>query len=1147
LIFASPKALLAQSTQATFLGTVKDASGAAVTGAKVKITNVDEGVSHSFTTDSSGDYRAPDFKPGRYTIEITKDGFQTAVIEALQLVARQELRVDAALQVGAVNERVIVEDTSSGVINTENSSISATIDANAVTGMATTYRANGETTPLTLIQILPGVQPDSDTSANGLNAGYSIQGGLPSQAETSVDGISTQDVTGNNPLIDAFPSAESIAEVRVEGVGNNAEFGQPGEITTISKSGTNDFHGGVFWYHQNAAFDAVQFGSRSKQKKVANDFGATLGGPVFLPHLYDGHNKTFFYATYEALRFPQTSLVQNYVPSTPMRSGDFSQQVAAGLAGPLKNPFKPGTTYSGNALPSGSITSAAQQFLSLLPSPNVGNANVFNPSKGPNYVVNQDTSISSNQFDVRGDQYFGQKALLFGRLTWKNGNSVSPNDLLVPVNSNTVQSRLLATAFSYNFSPSLLNEFRFGYALVTFGQSNSFNGPSFASKVGLTGIGPNFPFNGIAELDFNTLTSLAADRIAQATKSRNFQFNDSLSWTKGRHTTKSGFDIRKIEAVTPLGFFGADNYGTFGFTGNFTGQEFADFLLGLPTTTNYDVVSQDNDGKTLHYGVFGQDTWQVTPRLTLTYGVRWEFHPAYHDPSGNIGNFDPSVPRSGLVTYPDGKASLLNPGFLANFNACPNLTGPGPTINGAPCTPVLSNSQAGVPYGLRTAPKYRFMPRFGFAYRPFNDDKTAVRGGFGMYNITTLGSSFYSLTGTIQSGTQTFNNIETSSGPTYQWPAINAGGTGYGPPQYGTDYFGTANQVHWKDPYSMQWNLSVDHQFWGGIGASVAYIGMKTDQLVWAPNYNDMSYSTTAATSRPLSDRPFPNWGTIQTRNNGAIAFYNALQFEARRQFRNGLTFNSTYTWAKNLADNQGPSNGSRFAGENGGARATYIYNRHLDYGNVIGSRRHRWITSVLYDLPVGRGRVIGSNRGRLEDSIFGGWELSNILLVQTGTYLTPYFRGGDPSGTGSGILYGRKQHPDTAGNPIPTVQNANDWINPLAFVCPGLAGWTPGHTCNIGTGTGALAPIGRFGNTGVGTVVGPGTVNLNTGLSKAFAFTERLKLKAGASFTNVLNHTNLADPNLNITSGSFGKISTSRTSDFGGPRTGLVFLRLDF
>jgi hypothetical protein len=188
--------------------------------------------------------------------------------------------------------------------------------------------------------------------------------------------------------------------------------------------------------------------------------------------------------------------------------------------------------------------------------------------------------------------------------------------------------------------------------------------------------------------------------------------------------------------------------------------------------------------------------------------VRWEFHPAYHDPSGNIGNFDPSVPRSGLVTYPDGKASLLNPGFLANFNACPNLTGPGPTINGAPCTPVLSNSQAGVPYGLRTAPKYRFMPRFGFAYRPFNDDKTAVRGGFGMYNITTLGSSFYSLTGTIQSGTQTFNNIETSSGPTYQWPAINAGGTGYGPPQYGTDYFGTANQVHWKDPYSMQWNLS---------------------------------------------------------------------------------------------------------------------------------------------------------------------------------------------------------------------------------------------------------------------------------------------------------------------------------------------------
>ena len=417
-----------------------------------------------------------------------------------------------------------------------------------------------------------------------------------------------------------------------------------------------------------------------------------------------------------------------------------------------------------------------------------------------------------------------------------------------------------------------------------------------------------------------------------------------------------------------------------------------------------------------------------------------------------------------------------------------------------------------------------------------------------MYNITTLGSIFYALTGTIQAGTQKFNNQENSGGPAYQWPSLSAGGSGYGAPQYGTDYFGTANDIHFHDPRSHQWNVSLDREVAGGVAVRASYIGMRTNHLVWAPSYNDMSYSSTTPAIDPtrlVTDRPFPNWGILNDRASSANSLYNAFQLEAKRSFRRGISFDSTYTLAKNMADNQ--AHQQSFADENGGSRGTYFRDRRLDYGPVYGTRRNRWITTALYDLPFGRGRNFGRKWSKAVDTIAGGWRLSNIFLWQSGAFITPYFSGGDPSGTGSGIIDGRQQYPDRAGNWVPANQGADQWVNPAAFVCPGLSGWLPGNGCNIAAGTGSLAPIGRFGNSRPGSITGPGIVNLSTGLSKELVFTERFRLKAGASFTNILNHTNLSDPNLDIGNGNFGKIDTARGADFGGNRTGQVFLRLDF
>ncbi len=1146
----------AQSTQGTILGTIRDSSGSVVASAEIKITNVEEGASRTLISNEFGDFLAPDLKPGRYRIEVQKTGFKLDVRNDVQLLARQELRSDFALAVGEVTQTVEVKDTA-GAINSETAAITASFDSAEVLELPANYRANGSTSPLALVQTLPGVQPDSDGK-------YSIQGGLPFMSETSVDGISTQNVGNNNPLSDAWPSAETITELRVDGVSNSAEFGQPGTVTSVTKSGTNDYHGGLFWYHQNRAFDATPFvrvGEPEKPQKIGNDFGVTAGGPVKFPHLYNGRDRTFFFATYEGFRFPRGQAITNTVPTSVMRNGNLAVICQTGFSGgicndtdqngntihQLINPFT-NQPYANNLITS-TLSPIAQKLLSLYPAPNVGDTTAFDGTT--NYVQNVDNSYTSNQFDIRGDQYVGKKLQIFGRFSWKNIGVTSPTELLVASSNFVDQYRMLVASGTYSFRPNLINEFRFGFTRNNNGKTNPFNGKTFAQSLGLNGIANNnLFFNGITEVDFNQITSLSVDRLSNINRSDVFQYTDTLSWIKGRHTMKFGMDLRHIQSVSPLGFNGADNYGTFDFTPQlFTGYDFSDFLLGIPSTTFFDTVSQDNDGRSLYYNFYAQDTFQFSPKLTLSYGLRYEYHPGYQDAGGNIGNFDPSAPLSGRVVYPDGKSSLLNPGFLANFNACPALGATqGPTVNGAPCTPVLSASQAGLPNSLRTVDKLRFMPRLGIAYRPFNNDRTVFRAGAGMYNITTLGSIFYALTGTIQAGTQKFNNQENSGGPAYQWPSLSAGGSGYGAPQYGTDYFGTANDIHFHDPRSYQWNVSLDREVAGGVAVRASYIGMRTNHLVWAPSYNDMSYSSTTPAIDPtrlVTDRPFPNWGILNDRASSANSLYNAFQLEAKRSFRRGISFDSTYTLAKNMADNQ--AHQQSFADENGGSRGTYFRDRRLDYGPVYGTRRNRWITTALYDLPFGRGRNFGRKWSKAVDTIAGGWRLSNIFLWQGGAFITPYFSGGDPSGTGSGIIDGRQQYPDRAGNWVPANQGADQWINPAAFVCPGLSGWLPGNGCNIGAGTGSLAPIGRFGNSRPGSITGPGIVNLSTGLSKELVFTERFRLKAGASFTNILNHTNLSDPNLDIGNGNFGKIDTARGADFGGNRTGQVFLRLDF
>ncbi len=1161
----------AQSILGSISGTVHDSSGAVVPNAQIVLHRTETNTDRTVTSDRSGNYEAINLDAGVYEITATTPGFAKTVGTGVTLIARQQLEYDITLKVTATNETVTVSGADAGVINTENAQISAALTPRDVLDLPANYRGAGSTTPINVVQALPGVQPDTapypptPSTHPQPSLKFSLQGGLPSQAETTVDGISAQNQTNNNIQGDAFPSAEAISEIRVDGVNNNAEYGQPGEITTVTKSGTNKLHGSAYEYLQNQFLDATPYGTDAANKphKVANDFGASIGGPLIIPHLYNGRDHSFFFGDYEGLRYPQSYVLQAKVPTALMKQGDFSQETTV----PLTNPFT-GGTYLNNTVP---INASSAKFLQFYPDPSAQFANESLQqavaTTGYNYLSTRRDDISSNQFDVRGDHEFGQRASAFARYTWKNANQIQPQDLTLPNSTSFAQYRILASSFNFNLSPRLVNEFRFGFTLERDGNSNPFDGAAFTDTVGFNGITPGF-FNGIPHIGFGQINSIGY-RMGFEERSRVFQYVDNLTWQVGTHSLRFGTDLRHLIAHTEAGgSTAAGNYGNFYFnsgTGTTaTGQEFADFLVGVPYQSQTEVIKADNNATANAYAFYAQDNWKATPNLNLTFGLRYEFHPALASTNGLVGNFDPSVPLSGKLIYQAGYASTLSVEELANVNACTTAGVDNPYAtdgpqNGAPCTPVVSNAQAGLPAGLRNAPKLRFEPRLGFAYRPFGNDRTAIRGGVGYYNITTTGALFYATEQTLQSNFQTFTNAYSAAGPTFSFPSTTSSGNTFAP-SFGSLYFYASIDTNWHDPYSLQSNLSIDHDFGHNIGARISYVGLHTWHLVWQPEYNQLpKSSTTLASDQPLSAHPFPNFYAITARSTAAQADYHAVQGEISHRLTNGLSFDSSYTYAKNLSDNQGTNGAyavtpSSFVDEQGGYNPTDSFNQRQDYGNVSGTRRHRWLTTAIYELPVGRGKRFGNNMNRFADMAVGGWQLSNIMLLQSGTFLTAYLPNYDidPSGTGSGPTGGAGQRPDRNGNGNAGPHNRNAFFNNNAFACPGQTGYaslapsadTGVTPCNVGVGS---LPIGRFGTESTGDLTGPKTVSLSSGVSKSITIVEGVRLRGEATFTNVLNHTNLADPTTDISQSNFGQITQSRGSDFGGNRTGQLSLKLEF
>jgi hypothetical protein len=1095
---------LGQSTFGTILGAVRDASGAVVPGCAITIENVGTALRRSTVADENGSYTVPNLEPGTYKVTMAIPGFQVAEYTNIQLLARQTIRIDGQMIVAGQAETVSVTAEAAPVINTEVSNIAETKTGRELVDLpiAVTARSTGSTSPLSTLTSQPGVQ--TDASGN-----ISVVGAKPSMLSTSIDGISSIGPRTSAPLAELFPSFNSIAEIRVSEVNNTAEFGGVSDITTISKSGTNGVHGGAFENLQNTVLNARNPFSATRPKTIMNDFGFYLGGPVVFPSVYKGTNKTFFFAAYEGLRLPKQTVVVESVPSLALRNGDLSAYSAS-----IKDP-NTGLPFPGNQIPPERITTLSKNVLThLFPLPNTGSPNAI----ANNYVQNFSTPISSNQADLRLDQNINSKQTAFARFTWKKrkvqvapqvGGTVNGSALLGSFSLPETDYGL-TVAHNFVIGPTLLNEVRAGFTkqntATLFGTSPS----EIADKLGLAGLPPypagnavpNFVITGFQQTGGN------ASRVGH---DGTFQVLDNITWSSSGHAVKFGGDFRymtgfrnNVYAAQRLGVYTFNN----SVTSSLIGNPFAAFLLGIPDKTQLNTVVQpDSDGYARAYAFYVQDDWKVTPKLTLNYGLRWEYHPMFVDRLLNSTNFlldYSSIVNgkrvNGAVVIPNEEAfSILNPDFAASI---------GPT-------PILTAKQAGLPESLRFSEKDDFAPRVGFAWRPTSDGKTVIRGGFGRFIQGPLGA-LLGAAYAIHSANQAFYNQTIVNGkPTLQFPYPFPSKLA----QPGTQFFQQAGDIHYKDPKVDQWNLTIERDLGFSTALRLSYNGSHGRNLGRQGNADQLAPNTTGyAAGSPLL--LYPDFGLVQIEANGGRSNYHALTTALTKRLSHGIQFQSSYTFLRNLTNAQG-YNPTSFASEAGGI-VTDLRNNQIDYGNVAFSRRHRFLSTFLYQLP------FGGTTSTLSQ-IIGGWELGGVLLFQSGPFMTVTTSGADPSGTGFPLLIGNGRADLVSGASIYAEDKTpQHWLNAAAFSVP-------------------KSNIGRYPTSPVGNVVGPGTQAVSISLTKSVRVGESVRFQIGAQAANLLNHVNLAPPNTTFNTAAFGTISNVQSAEGAGPRQVQITSRLTF
>lgn len=1066
----------AQATYGGILGTVTDSTGAVVPDAKVEVTDTGRGITSTTQTNESGNYAVTQLTPGRYSIKISKQGFQLFVQQSATVSASVNVRVDAALQVGEQTQQVTVSGEPPGIA-TDRAEVQTTLSNRQVGELPV---LNRNFTNLTLL--VPGATLNTYQHAAAENPQQSTlvntNGQMFSGTNYLLDGMNNNDAVLGIAMVN--PPIDSVNEVNIATSNYDAEFTQAGGavVRVETKSGTNDIHGSAFEFLQNNIFqsrDPLTQGlhdpgtpsppNRGVPKLRWNQFGGTLGGPLV-------KNKFFLFGDYQGTRRRLGGSQTLRVPTAAERTGDLSD-LGVSIYDPLSgNPDGSGRTeFLNGRIPTNRLSTPAVNLLNRLPLPNLTPAD---PGDN-NYAVSAVEKYDSDQFDLRADHYVGEKLNYFARYSYLRADINAPgplglfggpqfNNFGFSGGSNALNQSGTLSA-NYTFSPTLVANFRFGMSQYDISVDPLDIDENLADQIGIPGLNiPGRPdTGGLPRFDIQGTGGLQLGYGCNCPlRQRETLYDLITNWSKtaGNHTIKWG-------AQYELAFnrrLPSDDHrsGSYTFQGGVTsiapsggGTGLADFLLGSPSEfKRFGQISTNQQDVQNRMFYYVQDTWRVTPKLTLTYGLRWDtWFPDYSRHDGQGGRYD----------------------ITDNFVRIPGVGG-------------ISKSGDGETQWLNLA------PRVSFAYA-FND-KTVLRAGYGRsYFQGTFGWTFNNIAADIYPSVIR-QSIPTSSPfqavfplasapPPVDFPAIPSNGLLPLPDGVSTSYI-PANQ---KIPSVDQWNLTVERQLPGAINLSLAYVGNTGRHLNGGWNLN-------SAVPGPGEDinlnRPyFASYGITQTigeKCGCTSSNYNALQVRAQKRFTSNLSFVASYTWSKTM---------------DFGAFGlpTNQYNAASDYGPADFDRQHVFTLAHNYNLPFGKGQRWLNNAHRFTEGVLGGWQFNGITTVMTGLPFSPMLA------NNASLNSDMNTRGDLVGNPTDSLdQTRNLWYNPSAYAIP--------------------APF-MFGNAGRNSLRGPGLTQMDWSLFKNFAITERTHLQFRWEVFNVFNHTNLALPQNNVDTAQAGQITS--------------------
>jgi hypothetical protein len=1113
---------------ATVVGTVTDPSGAAVANATITITHTETGQAYHLTSNGDGQYVAPDLPIGHYNLKVEAAGFKAAEQKGVVLQVGDRTRLDFQMAVGGASETVTVEANEVRV-QTDSGEVSNVITDQQVSQLAVNGRSIYQ-----LAQLTPGasstinnfvntpVGGDSNVEFNGMRQNHNIY---------LLDGGEDDDRGGAGGMSIA-PSTDAIAEFRALTSNYSADYGlsSAATMTMVLKSGTNTLHASAWEFNRNDAFDARGFFNPAPNKLAKlrlNVFGFNVGGPVTFGKLYNPERKkTFFFYNMEWRRLIQGNTNNGQpVPDPATYGGNFgataitvpkASQVSAGVlakncpGGVLPAGVVQGAPFPGNVIPTCMIdpNATALATAGIFPAPTSGNkffGAVSTPTNLKEEVVRIDHNFTS-KFSVFGHFIAEQVSQGYAISQWSGANVPTVGDTF----GNPSYSAVIHT--TYTISPTLLNEVAFNYngnriniipqagaglkslglpSGYTSANSRLFTGPNNLNRI------PNIDLGG------STGTHFEISSWPWRNKADDYQVRDDLSWTKGAHQLKFGFSWALYKKVQDL--FG-QTQGGFNFDGTFTGNDFADFLLGDAKSYQELAVQDHGLWNNVSWASYVQDNWRVNRRLTLNLGLRWDGVPHTYEANNRMGNFYPSL-------YNPANAALLNPDGTIN-PASPGLgTSPNPILAGVPLylNGIGIPGQNGIPKGLVDNHWAAFGPRIGFAYDLNGQGKTVIRGGGGLMYERIQGNDMYDAGPNIPFSLQ----VNTPAPVEMDDPRLSlATGTALALPINPASLTGL-NRKAYKLPTSYQWSLGVQHSLSTKTVVSLTYVGNTNrfqsdrteynlpNQAALIPLINGtagFNYNTSAGL-------PFPGFHSIRLSTNEANSHYHGLQLDINSQIGRDLYLRAFYTYSKTIDPGTGNSAGTN--GGSGGQDLQNVSNPYLGWRYDVGpsgfDRTHIGVVDFIYDIPLFRG-----NQSRLLKTTLGGWQVSGIVTMESGLPVNIGISGGQggnalPNATNRPNLVGKIAYPSAvlAGNQV--IQ----YLDPSAFAKPA---------------------VGAFGNLGHNAVRGPGRDNWNLSLFKSFVFSETRgsRLEFRVETFNTWNHTQFNQVGSNLGSSNFGQYTSA-------------------